>query len=116
VLRDLKDELLAVVLGLNGVENGRELVTVELHVDDGTNDLVNLSDGTSLRAGEPGQGRKAIGSEGLDCATSDGGRSSKSSPPEGPGKTAKSSKKPRLAGEKMGKKAIQRELAVQQTS
>jgi hypothetical protein len=29
--RDLKDELLAVVLGLNGVENGRELVTVELH-------------------------------------------------------------------------------------
>jgi hypothetical protein len=88
VLRDLKDELLAVVLGLNGVENGRELVTVELHVDDGTNDLVNLSDGTSLRAGEPGQGRKAIGSEGLDCATSDGGRSSKSSPPEGPGKTA----------------------------
>lgn len=29
--RDLKDELLAVVLGLNGVENGREVVTVELH-------------------------------------------------------------------------------------
>jgi hypothetical protein len=77
---------------------------------------VNLSDRTSLSAGESGQGRKAIGSEGLDCATSDGGWSSKSSPPEGPGKTAKSSKKPRLAGEKMGKNAIQRELAVQQTS
>lgn len=29
--RNLKDELLATVLGLNGVENGRELVTVELH-------------------------------------------------------------------------------------
>jgi hypothetical protein len=29
--RDLKDELLAVVLGLNGVENGREVVAVELH-------------------------------------------------------------------------------------
>ena len=27
---DLKDQLLAIVLGLNGVENGRELVTLEL--------------------------------------------------------------------------------------
>lgn len=65
---------------------------------------MNLSDVTSLRAGEPGQGRKAIGSEGLDCATSDGGRSSKSSPPEGPGKTANSSKKTEVSGRKNGKK------------
>jgi hypothetical protein len=65
---------------------------------------VNLSDGTSLRAGEPGQGRKAIVSDGLNCATSDGGRSGKSSPPEGPGKTAKSSKKIEVSGRKNGEK------------
>jgi len=28
--RDLKDELLAIVVGLKGVENGRELVGIEL--------------------------------------------------------------------------------------
>lgn len=28
--RDLEDELLAIVLGLKGVENGRELVGIEL--------------------------------------------------------------------------------------
>jgi hypothetical protein len=85
VLRNLQNELLAVVLGLNGVENGRELLTLELHVDDGTNDLVNLSDGR-ISAGEAGQGREAI-ELGGKSATGDGG-SGKSSPPEGPGETA----------------------------
>lgn len=42
-----------------------------------------------LRAGESGQRGKAGGS-GLESATSDGGgRTSKSSPPEGPGETTK---------------------------
>lgn len=61
-------------------------------VNDGTNDLVNLSgiSSTSLRAGESGQRRKAVGSERLESATSDGGgRTSKSSPPEGPGETTR---------------------------
>lgn len=56
-------------------------------VDDGTNDLVNLSNGRGLSAGHTGQGREAIGLR-LESATGDGGRSGKSSPPEGPGKTA----------------------------
>jgi hypothetical protein len=29
--RNLEDQLLAVVLGLNGVENGGKLLTIELH-------------------------------------------------------------------------------------
>lgn len=61
-------------------------------VNDGTNDLVNLSDlrgrGSSFRAGESGQRRKTVGSERLESGASDGGgRTSKSSPPEGPGET-----------------------------
>lgn len=28
---DLEDQLLAIVVGLDGVENGRELVTLEFH-------------------------------------------------------------------------------------
>jgi hypothetical protein len=67
---------------------GRDWAGIEEHtVDDGTNDLVNLSNGAGLGAGEPSEGRKAIelGKEGAAC---DGGRSSKSSPPEGPGQTA----------------------------
>jgi hypothetical protein len=52
VLSNLENELLAVVLGLNGVENGGKLLTLELHVDDGTDDLVNLSTGSGLSAGE----------------------------------------------------------------
>lgn len=58
-------------------------------VDDGTDDLVNLADQTRIRAGEPGrEGRKGIGSERLECATSHRGRSGKGSPPEGPGEAA----------------------------
>lgn len=139
---DLKDKLLAVVLGLNGVQNGGQLITLELDctgwsdiildraiggdfvdvmmdsgvgkdfrepgrrvstgegghtVDDGTNDLVNLAIGGSTGAGESGsQGGKAI--DGLEGAASDGAGASKSSPPEGPGETARG--KERLAGGK----------------
>lgn len=63
-------------------------------VNDGTNDLVNLSNlrgrSSGLRAGESGQRRKAVGSERLESGASDGGgRTSKSSPPEGPGETTR---------------------------
>ncbi len=69
--------------------NGEDFGGIEEHtVDDGTNDLVNLSTGSSLGAGEPGEGRKAIELGGLEGTACDGGRSSKSSPPEGPGQTA----------------------------
>lgn len=62
---------------------------------------MNLSDGR-ISAGEAGQGREAI-ELGGKSATGDGG-SGKSSPPEGPGKTAKSSKKIEVSGRKNGEK------------
>ena len=85
--------------------NGEDLGGIEEHtVDDGTNDLVNLSTGSSLGAGEPSEGRKAIELGGLEGTACDGGRSSKSSPPEGPGKTANSSEKTEVSGRKNRKK------------
>lgn len=58
-------------------------------VDNGTDNLVNLSNEASIGAGEPGtQGRESIGSERLESATSHRGRSGKGSPPEGPGEAA----------------------------
>lgn len=56
-------------------------------VNDSTDDLVNLADARGIGAGESGgQGGEAI--DGLAGTSGDGGRSRKSSPPEGPGKTA----------------------------
>lgn len=58
-------------------------------VNDGTDDLVNLARLSGIRAGEAGrQGRQGIGAERLEGA-GDGGRTGKSSPPEGPGETAR---------------------------
>lgn len=66
--------------------NGEQLAHT---VDDGTNDLVNLSTGGSLGASEPSERREGIELRRLEgAACDDGGRSSKSSPPEGPGQTA----------------------------
>lgn len=61
----------------------------ERTVDNGTNNLVNLSNEASIGAGEPGrQGRESIGSQRLEGATSHRGRSGKGSPPEVPGEAA----------------------------
>lgn len=58
-------------------------------VDNGTDDLVNLSNEASVGAGVPGtQGLESIGSERLESATGHRGRSGKGSPPEGPGEAA----------------------------
>jgi hypothetical protein len=43
MLGNLEHELLAIVLSLKRVENGGELSAIELDVDDGTDDLVNLA-------------------------------------------------------------------------
>ena len=68
-------------------------------VNDGTNDLVNLSNLSSLGGILP-QRRKAIRSERLESGASDGGgRTSKSSPPEGPGETTE-----KLAGNRTQKR------------
>jgi hypothetical protein len=68
---------------------GKDWAEFDEHtVDDGTNDLVNLANGAGLGAGEPSEGRKAIELGRLKGAACDGGRSSKGSPPEGPGQTA----------------------------
>jgi peptide chain release factor 1 len=79
VLGDLEDELLATVLGGNGVENGRQLLTVELDVDDGTNDLVNSAIGVGLSAGEAlaqgGSERRLDGLEGALQSSRATGRS-----------------------------------------
>jgi len=56
VLGDLKDELLAAILGLEGVENSWELLGIELNIDDGTNDLMNLSVKSRIGAGETSSG------------------------------------------------------------
>ena len=70
-------------------------------VNDGTNDLVNLAGLNSIGAGEASrQSRQGIGAERLDGA-GDGGRTGKSSPPEGPGETAK---KKRVRGVKLVKR------------
>lgn len=56
---------------------------------------MNLARLSGIRAGEAGrQGRQGIGAERLEGA-GDGGRTGKSSPPEGPGETAR--------GEELGK-------------
>jgi peptide chain release factor 1 len=55
MLGDLENELLTIVLSLNRVENGRELSAIELDVDDGTDDLVNLS-GASIGSARPSAG------------------------------------------------------------
>jgi peptide chain release factor 1 len=52
MLGDLEDQLLAIVLGLQGVQNGRELSAIELDIDDGTDDLVNFA-GTDAGSGRP---------------------------------------------------------------
>jgi hypothetical protein len=57
MLRDLENELLAIVGGLKGVENGRELVGIELDIDDGTNNLVDLAITDTGGAGEPAESR-----------------------------------------------------------
>jgi hypothetical protein len=50
--RNLEDKLLAVVLSLQGVENLRQLGAIELDIDDGTDDLVDLADTSGRGAGE----------------------------------------------------------------
>lgn len=56
--RNLEDELLAIVLGLKGVQNGRELLSLELDVDDGTDDLMNATiTRGNLLAGIANEGR-----------------------------------------------------------
>jgi hypothetical protein len=59
MLRHLEDELLAIVLGLEGVKNGGELLGIELDIDDGTDNLINLAVTNTGRAGESGEGRSA---------------------------------------------------------
>jgi hypothetical protein len=65
VLRDLEDETATLGLGLalseldvKGVEDSGELITLELNVDDGTNDGLDLTDlgrrGRGVRAGSLG--------------------------------------------------------------
>jgi len=56
MLSDLKDELLAIVGGLESVQNGGKLLGVELDIDDGTNDLVDLAITNTGRGGEPAEG------------------------------------------------------------
>ena len=51
---------------------------------------MNLANAGSSGAGESGShGGKAIGLDGLECASGNGGRPGKSSLPEGPGETAR---------------------------
>lgn len=72
-------------MGVGGRGSGREQGSSNKHaggeekqhtVNDGTNDLVNLSDlrgrGSSLRAGESGQRRKTVGSERLESGAATG--------------------------------------------
>lgn len=63
---------------------------------------MNLAALSGLGAGEAGQGRESIDLRGLESATSDGGRSGKSSPPEGPGETAVGEEKELLARREKG--------------
>ena len=50
MLRDFEHQAVALVLGLERVQDRRQ-VTVELHVDDGADDLGDLSDGVGLGRG-----------------------------------------------------------------
>jgi peptide chain release factor 1 len=79
MLRNLEDELLTVVLSLEGVENGRELGSIELDIDDGTDDLVNL---TSTDAGS----RRPSAADGeSERSRSDGARSGREGRASRPG-------------------------------
>jgi len=70
------------------VSAAKEVIGRTRTVNDGTNDLVNPASQRGIGAGETGrQGRQSIGAERLESA-GDGGRTGKSSPPEGPGETA----------------------------
>jgi peptide chain release factor 1 len=55
MLGNLENELLAIVLSLKRVENGGELLSIELDVDDGTDDLVNLA-GADAGSARPSAG------------------------------------------------------------
>lgn len=58
-------------------------------VDDGTDDLVNLSNEAGICACKSSsESRKSIGTKRLESATSHRGRSGKGSPAEGPGEAA----------------------------
>jgi hypothetical protein len=57
MLGDLEHELLAIVGSLKSVENGRELLGVELDIDDGTDNLVDLAVTNTRSAGEPAEDR-----------------------------------------------------------
>jgi peptide chain release factor 1 len=81
MLGNLQDELLAIVLSLERVQNSRELGGVELDIDDGTDNLVNLADtsaggspsagdGKSERSRSDGTGR---GREGRASRAGEGG-------------------------------------------
>jgi sugar (pentulose or hexulose) kinase len=61
VLSDLEDQLLVVVGGLKSVQDRRQLGSVELDVDDGTTDLVDLAISNALGAGEPDEGGSGEG-------------------------------------------------------
>lgn len=54
MLCDLKDEFVTTVIGLEGVENGWELLGIEFYINDGTNDLMDLAMyGTVTRTAGP---------------------------------------------------------------
>jgi hypothetical protein len=60
-LGNLEDELLVVVLALKRVQNGRELSTIELDVDNGTDDLVNLAGANASAGPSAGDGKSESG-------------------------------------------------------
>jgi hypothetical protein len=76
MLGNLKDELLAIVLSLERVENGRELSAIELDVDDGTDDLVNLA-GTNTGSARPSAGNGKSESGRSEGTSRDDGRASR---------------------------------------
>jgi len=61
VLSDLEDQLLVVVGRLQSVQDRRQLGSVELDVDDGTDDLVDLAISNALRARKPDEGGSGEG-------------------------------------------------------
>jgi hypothetical protein len=66
-------------------------------VDDGTDDLVNLSNEAGICACKPSsESRKSIGTKRLESATSHKGRSGKGSPADGPGEAAVKRRKIRI--------------------
>mmetsp|Transcript_2542 Transcript_2542/g.6973 ORF Transcript_2542/g.6973 Transcript_2542/m.6973 type:complete len:483 (-) Transcript_2542:25-1473(-) len=72
MLGDLENQADRVPLDLKGVQNGRELA-IELHVNDGTDNLRNLADGKTLggRASRGGSGELAVGGSHVGGANSD---------------------------------------------